>query len=102
MSEARFCDRCGRIFSVNEKGWSSGQMGTPVERQDGSTFTKSVQIDICGECNTSTFSGAAERAAISAGVKPETLDEVSRRVRTNERDTGTDPRYMGGSERFVD
>jgi hypothetical protein len=79
------CDRCGRIFSENEPGWDSGNVGRKVTREDGTVNTVTRQFDQCGECSESSQTPSPiTRQAISSGVKPEIVDEVSRRVRTNE------------------
>lgn len=98
MSAVRMCDRCGRIFSENETGWASGSLGQKVTRDDGTVNTVSRQYDQCGECLGVQVRNEAERAAISSGVKPAIVDEVSRRVRQSEYDTGTDPRDMNETQ----
>lgn len=103
MSAVRMCDRCGRMFSENEPGWDSGNVGRRITRDDGTVNTVTRQFDQCGECSESSRTPSpVTRQAIASGVSPDIVNEVSRRVReeTGVNESRTDFRRTG--ERFTD
>lgn len=52
MSSVRMCDRCGRIFSENEEGWTSFT-GTRLVRdpQTKRRIPEATQADMCSTCS---------------------------------------------------
>jgi hypothetical protein len=50
MSEVRMCDRCGRVFSLAESGWQTGQITTLAQDADGGEYQVRVSMDSCPDC----------------------------------------------------
>jgi hypothetical protein len=64
MSEIRMCDQCGRIFSLNETGWSQ-YTKTNTFGSNGNTQT----LHMCPDHGTATEPVLRPRMAITKGIE---------------------------------
>ena len=64
------CDKCGRIFSENDDGWSTFTGTAKRRREDGSRYTESVTQDACAPCTSGT-QPVTPRLAVEAAPFPE-------------------------------
>lgn len=50
MSNVRMCDKCGRVFSVNEEGWQHFSGSSHSKDERGRPVTSDVEMDVCSLC----------------------------------------------------
>lgn len=65
MSSVRMCDRCGRIFSEREDGWTTYQGTRTARNAEGRITQQTATMDECSNC-ASGLMNVEPRVAISA------------------------------------